>query len=42
MDLFELRNKQYLILADYYSGYHEVAPLSSLTSTAVINKSNSW
>ena len=36
-DLFELKNKNYLVVADYFSLFPEIVPLSSLTSLAIQN-----
>ncbi|XP_039763642.1 uncharacterized protein K02A2.6-like [Pararge aegeria] len=36
-DIFELQNKYYLLVVDYYSKFVEVVNLSNLTSASVIN-----
>ena len=38
MDLFDLEDKDYLIIADYFSKYFEVSQLSSTTSPATISR----
>ena len=37
LDLFQLKNKDYVVLVDYYSDYFEVQKMSKTTSTAVID-----
>ena len=36
-DLFDLKNKKYLLIVDYYSRYLDVDELSQTTSSSVIN-----
>ena len=38
MDPFELNNRDFLIIFDYYSNYFEVDRLTSKTAKEVINK----
>ncbi|XP_059046435.1 uncharacterized protein K02A2.6-like [Achroia grisella] len=41
-DLFHLRGKDYLLIADAYSGYFDFKQLTQITSTAIIGVLKSW